>query len=343
MKILNSLNLKQLILLFIVIFYSSSAFAFSWQFPFFDFLKKKNEVLVKKAPTNSTVINSPLHVKVGIYVLHVGKYDLQGANYEMDFYLIFSCNQACNNLNFEIMNATNVNAQKVANHAGMLVYRVRAELIKANNLRNYPFDEHTLEIIIEDRHLTNDKIIFEEDIAKTALDSQLNVVGFNLSPKWTAKVSNHYYKVFQRASSSYKFSINIKRPVLAGFLKGILPALIIVLCNFLALFIRTDHISQRLGVATSTLTALVVFHLNLTNSIPPLGYMTYADMFMFINYISLFIVLIEVVATLFFMESKHRKFAGGINRFATFAIPFGWIAMQTIVWFLYNPINSVVK
>ncbi len=77
----------------------------------------------------------------------------------------------------------------------------------------------------------------------------------------------------------------IQRPWLAGFLKGILPALIIVCCNFLALFMRIDQMSQRLSITTSTLIAAVVFHLNLTASIPPLGYVTYADMFMLINYL----------------------------------------------------------
>ncbi|MBF0316290.1 MAG: hypothetical protein HQK52_22925 [Oligoflexia bacterium] len=325
--------------------YSSSAYAFSWKFPFFDFLRSKHQLaeINKLTPSSIPMVKPPLNVKIGVYVLHVGKYDLQGATYEMDFYLLFECRPACNTLDFEIMNATKVNSLKVRNEEGTLVYRVRAELNKINNLHNYPFDAHTLDIVIEDKHLTSDKIIFEVNPSKTALDSQLNVVGFDLSHDWRATVNNHYYETFQRISPRYTFSIDIQRPMLAGFLKGILPALIIIFCNFLALFIRIDHITQRLGVVTSTLIASVVFHLNLTNSIPPLGHITYADTFMFINYISLFSVFIEVIMTMYFMDSKHKNIARISNKISIWIIPLLWLLLQIFCWFDYNPRKSIVE
>lgn len=297
-------------------------------------------------PTHHKIVNhpgtqhnnkEPAQVDVGIYVLHVGKYDLQSASTRVDFYLIFRCKSACENIKFELMNATSWNSQLVAKQNGYLLYRVVADLNKAGNLHNYPFDSHTLDIVIENRQLTTDKMVFEVDPNLTALDPDLKVVGFSLLPTWTADVSNHYYKIFQQDYSRYKFTIYINRPWLAGFLKGILPALIIVICNFLALLMRIDHLSQRLGIATSTLIAAEVFHLNLTSSIPPLGYVTYADVFMLLNYVVLVGVLAEVVMTTHFIETKHHNMAVKINRICAWFIPLFWLVVQTINWLVFDP------
>lgn len=327
---------------FSTLLFSTHALAFSFDSFFSVFHSappKKNHATVnnKKLPPKK----EPVRVKVGVYVLNVSKYDLQGASYKMDFYLIFKCVPVCNNMNFEIMNATSSTMRLVTKQPDILIYRIQADLSKTNNLRNYPFDAHALDIIIEDRQLTNDKSIFEPDPSTTALDSKLSVVGFRLLPNVITKITNHYYTVFQRTFSSYKFSIIIERPWLAGILKGILPALIIMCCNFLALFIRIDHISQRLGIATSTLIASVVFHLNLTSSIPPLGYITFADMFMFINYICLLVVLTEVVGAMLFIETHHKDIAMRVNKICTWAIPLFWFTLQCINLFAFNPFDAV--
>lgn len=288
---------------------------------------------------NNNNSNKITHVKIGIYVLHVGKYDFQSASTPLDFYLIFKCEPLCNHLDFEIMNATNAVSHLVAKQQGILIYRVQADLNKTDNLKNYPFDSHTLDIIIEDKQLTRDTMDFHIDTETTGLDENLSVVGYHLLPLWTAKVSDHYYKVFNRTFSSYKFSMYIERPWLAGILKGILPALIVVSCSFLALFMKIEHSSQRLGIATSTLITAAVFHLNLTASLPPLGYITYADMFMLINYLGLLAVLIDVVLTTYFIETHYQAIAKKTNMHCAWGIPVAWLILQLITWWVFSPMK----
>lgn len=317
--------------------YSCSADAFSFD----SILKFFHKSTTVHAPNAHNIGNKhivpPKEVKVGIYVLHVGKYDLQDANYQMDFYVILQCNPVCNGINFEVMNATDATIHLVAKPPGTLIYRVQANLIKSDNLRNYPFDNHVLELVIENRQLTSDKMVFVVDPKTTSLDSDLSMVGFKLLSNWTAMVTNHYYPVFQQSFSSYKFAMFIERPWLAGILKGILPALIFVTCNFLALFMKIEHTSQRLGIATSTLIAAAIFHLNLTASLPPLGYITYADMFMLINDLCLLIVLLEVVMTSYYVESELHGYAEYINKACAIIIPGIWLFLQFDVWIAFKP------
>lgn len=329
-------------LMLILVGLSTTASAFSLQ-SLFSFNKQSQNKSVKVRAVNRNNINpkQPSHIKIGVYVLHVAHNDLQSASYQMDFYLIFKCEQMCQKLNFELMNATDAKINLAAKPKGYLIYRVQANINKINNLRNYPFDSHTIDIIVENRQLTNDKMIFEADPDATALDNDLKVAGFYLSPTWTSVVTDHYYSVFKQTFSSYKFSMFVERPRLAGFLKGILPAFIIVCCNFLALFMGIDHISQRIGIATSTLIAAVVFHLNLTSSLPPLGYVTFADMFMLLNYLVLLIVLFEVVVTTYFVDSLHHETAVRVNKLSAWIIPLFWLTLQIINWVMFNPISTL--
>lgn len=326
----------KLTLFFATLFLTIHSFAFSFGSLFEGFHKHKARPRVTR-----NVVDKRKHIKVGVYVLHVGKYDLQSATTPMDFYLIFKCNGTCKSMNFEIMNATSASIHLVASHNNYLIYRVEAALTKADNLRNYPFDSHTLDIIIENRQMTSDNMIFEADPNITALDSNLCVPGFQLLPTWTAKVSEHYYQVFKQTYSSYKFTMYIKRPIIAGLLKGILPALIIISCSILALFMGIEHTSQRLSIATSTLIAAVVFHLNLTASLPPLGYVTYADTFMLINYFCLLAVLFQVVLTSSLHTHENEAKLKWFNSLFAKIIPISWLVLQIITWIIYNPTQIV--
>jgi hypothetical protein len=320
--------------------FSSTVYAFSFGslFNIFKSDSNKHKPVYREVHRPGIKIQPPAHIKIGVYMLHVGKYDLQSASTRMDFYLIFKCDKACkDDINFEIMNATSDTIHLVDKKPAVQVYRVQADLSKTDNLRNYPFDNHILDVIVETQQATSDKLIFEVDPTTTAFDNDLEVVGFKLLPTWQANVTNHYYKVFQQTYSSYKFSMYIVRPWLAGFLKGILPALIIIGCSFLALYLKIEHSSQRLGVATSTLISAEVFHLNLTSSLPPLGYVTYADMFMLVNYVALLSVLIEVVMVTHFIETKHSKIARLLNKIFAILFPLVWLSLQTIVWLTFKP------
>jgi hypothetical protein len=310
---------------------------------FFDFFRKTPTAHTPAKYITKTVdqAKAPTHVKVGVYVLNISKYDPQRATIHMDFYLLFNCKPTCGAMNFEIINANSPNIQLIEKRKDYLAYRVQTELNKADNLRNYPFDSHRIDIILEDKHMTIDKLIFERNDNTTEIDSNLNVVGFHLISTWTANITNHFYGVFKRTFSSYKFSLHLVRPVIAGFLKGILPALIIACCAFLALFMKTEHISQRFSITTSALIASVVFHLSLTSSLPALGYVTYADMFMLVNYMCLFIILIEVVFTTYCLDTQYRDLGICISNLSSRIVPSGWLILQVMVWFIFNPIRVI--
>ncbi len=67
-------------------------------------------------------------------------------------------------------------------------------------------------------------------------------------------------------------------------LKTLLPSLIITLSGLLALLVHAPEKAQaRTAAVASALVSVVLFHLNMTSSIPPISYLTFADRFSLIS------------------------------------------------------------
>ena len=73
-----------------------------------------------------------------------------------------------------------------------------------------------------------------------------------------------------------------------------------------------DKATSRLTLTTSALVGSVLFHINMTSSMPPIGYLTFGDRFMMINYIGLVLVLMVNVKVLAISEAGATTLAGSM-------------------------------
>lgn len=245
---------------------------------------------------------APLKVRVGVYLLNVGKLDIGAGTYSMDFYVSFRCSADCQPGNFEILNGR-ASVEKNDDEPRFKVFRVRADLLAQLDLRTFPFDAHRLSIAFEDKVLQDSAVIYEPDPEMTGVHPSAIVVGWTLDRNWQARIDRDVYSVYGQSYSRATFSIGVSRPRLSAFLKNLTPALIITLSGFLALFMGPDKATQRLTLTTSALVGSVLFHINMTSSVPPIGYLTFADRIMLINYLGLVAVLIVNVRFLALSEA----------------------------------------
>lgn len=244
----------------------------------------------------------PTRVRIGVYLLNVGKLDIGAGTYSMDFYVSFRCDVDCQPGSFDILNGRST-AEKNDDDPRFKVFRVRADLVSQLDLRAFPFDSHKLTVVFEDKLLQDHQIVYEPDPSMTGIHPSAVVVGWRLAPTWQVRIDRDPYPVYGQSYSRATFSIAVTRPKLSAFLKNLTPALIIALSGFLALFMGPDKASQRLTLTTSALVGSVLFHINMTSSIPPIGYLTFADRIMLINYLGLASVLIINVRFLALSEA----------------------------------------
>jgi len=273
--------------------------------------------------------NGPTVVKVGIYVLNIGKLDTSSGAYTVDFYLSFTSDTPSDPGKFEFSNGRATSTDQSENEPTSKFYRIQAALVSNLDMSKYPFDKHNLTIEIEDKEQTINSQIYQVYLPDSGLDPAVSLPGWDITG-WNAQVTQHNYALWDTTFSKYVFNIQIQRAGIAAILKTILPAFIIVLVGLLSLLLAPDKIIPRLTLNTGAFTGAVLFHLNMTSSLPPLGYLTLGDRFMLINYVALTLTLVSTLWALYYLDKKQQPKADRVHKTALYIVPILWIGLQVI-------------
>lgn len=277
-------------------------------------------VSVAKAP--------PLHVQVGILLLNVGRLDTSTGTYTMDFYLTMRCDRPCDPEPFELANGRITFQQLQEQLPNYKAFRIQAALSVGMDLRRYPFDRHQLGLVIEDSNRDASSLVYVADNTRSLIASDLQVAGWDLSPGIRTRVEPHYYTIFDQTYSHYVASVEIRRPLLASLVKGLMPAIIMTLCGLISLLMSADKFNQRLSLATSALLGTVIYHLTMTSAIPPVAYLTFADRFMIGNYSCLLLTVVTTILLMHFIDRNDTARTELVRKWALRIVPPLWGLLQ---------------
>ena len=242
-------------------------------------------------------------INVELYVLNLGKFDVATGAFTSDFYLDMYCEDGCDTGDFEFMNGRATSIDKITNEPNQKFYRIQASLNSPVDLRKFPFDKQKMQIIIEDKKYTTDEMQYVAKKETSGIEESIAFTGWDIDG-WDAEVKDHYYKVYDSTYSQFVFDINISRIALNAFIKTFLPVFFILLVVLFSFLLDPDKITNRLAMAGSSLVAAVMFHISISNQIPPVGYLTFADKFMVLTY---FILLISFILNITLMELQEKK------------------------------------
>ncbi|HEY9703024.1 MAG TPA: hypothetical protein V6C58_11285, partial [Allocoleopsis sp.] len=212
-------------------------------------------------------------VNVAIYVLNLGKFDISSGTFTADFYLSITCDDDCTTQNFEFMNGRANSIDKIIDTPTEKFYRIQANMNNPVDLKMFPFDKQQMQIIIEDKVKTIDEINYVPNLEESGIDETVIFTGWNLD-SWDAKVTEHYYPVYDETYSRYVFSMDISKIFWNSFIKTILPIIFIMLVALSSFVIDPDKMATRVAMISSALVASVMFHVSISNQIPPVGYLT---------------------------------------------------------------------
>lgn len=275
-------------------------------------------------------------VNIGVYILSVGNLDTTTGTYRIDFFLNFICDTIpCDPSEFDIMNAADlpsVQDQTDPEVRGKeFYYRVNTRLQSNLDLRDFPFDQHILEIEIEDKNKTDEQFIYVPVDSLSGIDSNVRVAGWDLAPEITGEVEEHRYDVYNESYSRARYYIEIYHPWFSSFMKGLFAAIVIVMVGMLSFAMRHDATTDRLALTSSTLVGAILYHLTLTSTIPPVGYLTFADSYMLMNYVFVFMALGITVALMLFMDSNEVQKAISLHKQTRLLVPVGWVIASIIL------------
>jgi hypothetical protein len=220
-------------------------------------------------------------------------------------------------------------------------YRVQAALQDNFDLRRYPFDGHDLSIALEHKLLSTSELVYVPDRQHSGVAPDVVVTGWQLHPGWDAQVGERYFPTTGKRYSDFAFRVSIQRAALASVLKTLLPSLIITLSGLLALLVHAPEKAQvRTAAVASALVGVVLFHLNMTSSIPPIGYLTFADRFSLINYLVLFGALVSSVWML--IEDSRKGRDRDLIVTQTALISHRFLIVIPVLWVVLHGFNLII-
>ena len=275
-------------------------------------------------------------VLLGVYVLNVGEIDLRTGSYTIDFYLSMRCpTAACNFGSFEFMNGRASSISLEENTTTEKFWRVQANLYENLDLHQYPFDSHTLLIQIEDQSLTRQDLTYQPDPTYGGVDPSIVVVGWSVAG-WGQSVVNHYYQVYNETYSRYVFSLTLDREPTSA-VAIFIPVLLLTFIALMATLMYGDVSSvfeNRILLSASLLIAAVLFQFSLDSSLPPLGYLTFADWFMITTY---FVMAGGLVSGILVLNYHHRRDAAKLKKihyYTTRLLPLLTVILYLLVFLL---------
>lgn len=257
---------------------------------------------------------SEKHYSIGVYLINVGKIDLQNGAYDLDFYVWLASEDSAtdfvkNQPKIDFMNALSVKVEPSRVESNYYEARVKGTFLKNMDFRNYPFDSHDVTIELEGFDPI-EKLTFVPDYEATGFDSLVNVPGWNLGRSHSEVIAHEYP---DGTYARYIFTFTIERAALSSFLKTIFPIVIITTIAMLAFWMSPTNFAPRIGLAATTLLAAVAAHLNAANQLPPIGYLTLMDKIMIVAYALFLNNLLSMVLQMRLMDHKKEEQAIKVN------------------------------
>ncbi len=271
----------------------------------------------------ATVRASPVDVQILVVVLNVEKVDLSENSHRIDFYFQVEFDPSKISMD-EIRQFQFVNGEPAVKELlveeetrrTIILYKVKGDFITQFELGKYPFDSHSIEILVDYPYISED-LNFEPYVV--AYDEMV-IVGWDYLGI-ESRVEEHSYLEDGNPAPMAVFSINIRRPLLSTILKNIMPITVISSIALLTFLISPSNPAQRIGLGVSTLLSATAFHLSLLGGIPPTGAFTIADGIMLSSYLLHFYSLLISVYLMRLKDSEEPMRAEKVNKKAMILLP----------------------
>ena len=197
---------------------------------------------------------------------------------------------------------------------GTVIYRQRywGTLSNPMNLREFPFDHHSLRIELVSAGDTTDDIKFVIVDDRTGLGARLTVTDWKIVG-WEASSEviriGKGLPVFPGAI----FEFEAKRLVGFYLIKVLLPLVMIIFMSLIILFIDPVHVGPKFSIAITAMLTLIAYRFLLGNLLPRISYLTRMDYFLFGSTFLVFAVLVETAIAAHLTGLKKERLAKKVD------------------------------
>jgi hypothetical protein len=191
--------------------------------------------------------------------------------------------------------------QTLANGQHLMMMRVQGRFFQPFDLSNYPLDKQSLQITVEDTLNDNTKIVYVPDTAESMNDSRFKVPGWTVDGV-SASVMNHDYVSnlgdTTAASSNYSaltFDIGIHRAQNLFWWKLLLPLVLVLITNWLALLLSPKYVEVRTAMPATALLTTVFLQQSSLDAIPQVSSLVLMDLIYVVAYGTIVVTFGQII------------------------------------------------
>lgn len=183
----------------------------------------------------------------------------------------------------------------------LMAMRVQGRFFQPFDLRNYPLDHQELNIYIEDSVNDANTIVYVADSSASGYDATFQVPGWNLESLTATQLVHNYNSDFGdpvAAASDYsalKFSLNIERVQNLFWWKLLLPLILVLVTNWLALLLSPKFAEIRTAMPATALLTTVFLQQSSLDAIPQVSSLVLMDFIYVLAYVMIVVTFAQIV------------------------------------------------
>lgn len=274
--------------------------------------------------------SSPDTLTVGMYVFSVYDIDFPQNQLNVDFYIWYTFkNDSLNpSETFELVNDKQYEKQTVFTEdygeVNYQTFRVNSVIREKWDISNFPFDEHTIEIVVEDFDDKN-SVVFVPDLAGTKLDSGvMNSLKYWELVDYGIKEVDYVYETNYGdptvSSTDYPpysrivFYFTIKRQGFSLFIKLFVGLFISILLSLITFLINPMDLDPRFGLSVGALFAAIANSFVIASTLPESSSFTFVDILHNLSYVYIFLCIFISAISLKLWESGKQEASKRLDR-----------------------------
>ncbi|SFC38198.1 hypothetical protein SAMN05421780_10547 [Flexibacter flexilis DSM 6793] len=288
--------------------------------------------------------NHPDTVKVGCYIISLHDFDFIEEQYTTRFWLWMLHDHPIDKPSdmIELPDAKEYKIDNMMmdslNGKGWLQLKIKSVMKQAWNLQNFPFDEQTLKIKIENPEFMVQDLIFVPDTLGKSYDPALEVDGWKIKSFHIDTGRAHYNTAFgdntqlkpESDYAQFVVNITIKRDAWGLFFKLFLGMYVAFAISYVSFFIDPSHAEPRFGLPVGGLFAAVGNKYVIDSYLPETSTLTIVDTLHGLTFVMIFVIIAFSALSLRQDDDGQQKLSNATDRLVAWIVGGIYLAVNVV-------------
>lgn len=280
----------------------------------------------------------PDKVHVGIYVNQIHELNLKESFVVVDFYVWWRWQSdelkppydTFSVVDGRIESKGEVVKRKLEGGMNYAFQRIVAKLTKFWDVRDYPFDHHSISIVVEEEELESPFLTYVADADNSRASPRIMMPGWKVArTEATAGVGTYQSNFGDVTLASGKetsyarltMSLALERPGKTYLFKLFFGLWIAAAIAFLSFFIKPTNVDPRFGLGVGAIFAAIASEYVVASSLPEVNLVTLADKLHVIAFAFIFVVLAQSTYSLWLFEKGREAESKRLDRLFAVGVP----------------------